>query len=226
MIRVSSAEEFKRLLEALAEDIVYANIHWQLFQALRDATTEQSLVWAQSKTFWYLTLRAHLDVTILRLCRAYDQERSSLHLLSWLKTIQRNRTFFEKPEFERRLSDNPFVASLSAEPRIPDDQVLAQDIQDCSMQDEPVKRLNLYRSNIVAHRNAKGTAVGKDLSEEFPVSWAELETLLARAKEILNRYSNLFSATVHSTSIVGRDDYKCIFSSVAQAVERSRAGKG
>ncbi|GAB4562184.1 MAG: hypothetical protein Tsb007_27980 [Rhizobacter sp.] len=226
MVRVADAAEFKRLLEALAEDIVYANIHWRLFQDLRDATTDQPLVWAQSRTFWYLTLRAHIDVTVLRLCRAYDQQKSSLHLLSWLQTIRENVGFFEKAEFERRMSDNPFVASLAAEPRVPDLQQLDEDIQLCSVQDMTVKRLNLFRSNIVAHRNARTTVSGRDLSKEFPVSWEELEILLLRAREILNRYSNLFSATVHSVSMIGRDDYKYIFSSVATAVQRSRDGEG
>jgi len=124
------------------------------------------------------------------------------------------------------MSDNPFVASLAAEPRVPDLQQLEEDILSCSMQDATVKRLNLFRSNIVAHRNAKTTAAGRDLSKEFPVSWEEIETLLARAKEILNRYSHLFSATVHSVSMIGRDDFKYIFSSIAKAVERSRDGEG
>ena len=165
-------------------------------------------------------------MAVLRICRAYDHEKSSLHLLSWLETIRANIGFFEKAEFERRMSDNPFVASLAAEPRVPDLQQLEEDILSCSMQDATVKRLNLFRSNIVAHRNAKTTAAGRDLSKEFPVSWEEIETLLARAKEILNRYSHLFSATVHSVSMIGRDDFKYIFSSIAKAVERSRDGEG
>jgi len=222
MIRVADAVGFKRLLEGLAEDIVYANIHWRLFQDLRNAITNQPLVWNQSRTFWYLTLRAHIDVTVVRLCRAYDQEKSSLHLLSWLKTIRKNIELFSKAEFERRMSDNPFAASLAAEIRTPDSLLLDEDIRLCSMQDATVKKLYIYRGNIIAHRNAKTTAAGIELSKEFPVTWEELEILLTRAKEILNRYSHLFSATEYSVSMISRDDYEYIFSSVTEAVDRSR----
>jgi hypothetical protein len=45
-----------------------------------------------------------------------------------------------------------------------------------------------------------------------------VELLLDRAKTIFNRYSYMFSAATYSTSIVGKNDFQFIFSSVESAV--------
>jgi hypothetical protein len=116
---------------------------------------------------------------------------------------------------------NPFVASLAAHPRRPDLALLNADIRECSSGDPLVGKLMAHRNNIAAHRNAIGTVTGS--AAAFSMSVANFETLLERARTVLNRYSNLFAAETHSTSIIGKDDYRFIFSTVADAVERSHA---
>ncbi len=53
----------------------------------------------------------------------------------------------------------------------------------------------------------------------------DLEALLNRAHEIVNRYSSLFAASSYSRQIVGHDDYRFVIKSVKEAVERSRASR-
>src|SRR4051812_23900472 len=113
MIRIASSNEFKRLLEALAFDVGYANIHWRLRRDLLAAFPQHPLVQQQTPTFWYLTLSAHESAALQCLARAYDQNSTALHLLSWLNTIQENLHLFETVEFKRRLAGNPFVDSLA-----------------------------------------------------------------------------------------------------------------
>jgi hypothetical protein len=204
MIRISSSEEFKRLFDALATDIVGANIHWRLYRDLHAALGEHRLVWAQSQTFWHLTLNAHTFAAIQQLCRAYDQNQTALHLLSWLKTIQANLHLFEVVEFKKRLSGNTFVDSLAEYPRMPDATTLEQDIRLCSAADPQVRLLLQHRGNLFAHRNARTTAAGRSLSEEFAIPAEDLEALLLRAHTILNRYSSLFIATSHSKAMLNK----------------------
>jgi len=222
MIRIQSAEEFNRLLDALANDVVDANIHWRLYRDLHAAFEKYPLVRIQSQTFWYLTLNAHTFAALQRLCRAFDQNQTSLHLLSWLKTIEANLHLFDRAEFKKRLAGNPFVDSLAEDPRVPDLSTLKQDITLCSDTDPKVHQLIKYRGSVLAHRNARTTAAGRSLSQELAIPIDDFEDLLLRARTILNRYSGLFIATSHSVQMVGHDDYRYIFTCVQSAVERSR----
>jgi len=226
MIRIASAEEFQRLLEALASDVGSANIHWRLYRDLQAALREAPVVRNQSNTFWYLTLNAHSLTALQSLTRAYDSNRQALHLYGWLKTIQANSHFFETAEFKRRLAGNPFVDSLAEHPRMPDPKQLAEDIVLCSTTDPKVKVLVRHRGNIAAHRNAKATAAGHSLSEDFGISDEDFETLLDRAHHIVNRYSSLFAASTYSRQMVGHDDYRYIVKCVKDAVESSRSVRG
>ena len=220
MIRVTSSDEFKRLLEALARDVGDANIHWRLYRDLDAELQQHDQVRNQTRTFWYLTLNAHSFTAVECLCRAFDQNDSALHLHSWLKTIEANLHFFDVPEFKKRLADNPFVESLAESVRIPDRAQLAVDIALCSATDPKVKALQIHRNNITAHRNARMTVQGRPISDEFGISVEVFEALLNRAHEIINRYSSLFTAATYSRKMIGHDDYRYIFKCVQDAVAR------
>lgn len=221
MIKIKDSAEFERLLKALSDDIVDAHIHYQLYKELIEAIRKHPLVVQQSNTFWTFTLQAHLNSSVYALFRAYDQNTSSLHLLSWLSTIRANLHLFEEAGFRERLKDNPYVASLAQDSRKPDETILAEDISSCSNSDPTVMKLTIYRGSRIAHRNAKNLVAAQDVSEHA-LTFEDLNTLLERAKTILNRYSYLFSASSYSTQVVGHDDYEYIFKCVEEKVELVR----
>jgi AbiU2 len=219
MINIANSAELGKLITALSNDIVNAHIHWTLYCDLHEAIQAQPVVWSQSNTFWYLTLEAHVTTAILHLCRAFDQEQKSLHLLSWLKTIKANLQCFDIDDFKKRLSGNAFVDSLAETYRKPDPITLDNDITLCDVSDPLVKKLVTHRNNSVAHRSATLAVNSKPLRPDLLLSDDELNALLARALHILNQYSHFFSATTYSVNMIGRHDYRFIFSSVAAAVE-------
>ena len=81
----------------------------------------------------------------------------------------------------------------------------------------------VHRGNIVAHTGAKRAISDRPLPPEFTLSIEDFESLLLRSRTVLNRYCHLYAAEIYSVNVIGRDDYKFIFSSVAAAVEKSRA---
>jgi AbiU2 len=212
--------EFDRLLTALANDIVSAHIHYQVYKHLRQSLYDYQQVSIQSKTFWQLTLTAHLSTCTHMLCRAYDQETHSLHLHSWLLTIRENLHLFDKEEFRWRLKDNPFVESLAQAPRKPDLAILEEDIRLCSPDDPLVKTFIIHRNSHVAHRGAKKITVERNPHDAYPLTFGDFEVLLARAKAILNWYSSLFAAITYATQIIGHDDYQFIFKCVEEKIQR------
>lgn len=219
MIRFRDEQEFGRLLSGLADDIVDANIHYQLYKDLLSAREEFPLVMIQSNTFWSMTLKAHLGSSLYMLTRAYDQHLGALHLYGLLQTIKANPNLFKEVNFRERKKDNPHVDNLASECRIPDEATLEADIACCSAQDLLVKKLIVNRMNVLAHRNAKSTATGVSISETHPLSHEDFEELLSRSRTMLNRYSQLFEASVYSIKPIGADDFRYIFECVSSSVE-------
>ena len=222
MIPFSNENEFKRLLEGLANDILDAHMHYKLYKDLLSTIEEFPLVVAQSNTFWSMTLKSHLSTSLYMLTKAYDQHSNALHLLSFLQTIKANPTLFSEANFRERKKDNPFVVSLASESRIPDLASLEIDISLCSKENHLVNTLIVHRGNALVHRNAKNTAKGTSVSETHPLSWEDFEVLLARAIEVLNKYSRLFEASTYSTRPIGADDFRYIFECVNSTVEQSQ----
>ena len=219
MIKIKSHLDFERLLKALSDDVIDAHIHFRMHADLVESTNKDPIVFQQSSFFWGLTIQAHLNSCLYALFRAYDQEKTSLHLRSWLITIQANMQLFEDAAFRERLKDNPYVASLAEGAQKPDFAVLAKDIASCSANDPIVKKMTIYRSSRIAHSSAKKLIVKLGHDENNALTFDDLKELLGRAKSILNRYSYLFAASVYSTEVVGNDDYKYIFKSVVEKVE-------
>jgi hypothetical protein len=221
MIKVKNSTEFDNLLRALADDIVLAHIHYQLYKDLRQALSDHPSVVHQSNTFWQLTLNAHINTSSLALSRAYDQEKDSLHLHGWLLTIRKHLHLFDQDAFRQRLKSNPFVESLAQLPRKPDSRVLEEDIQRCSSKDPLVKTLRNLRGKAIAHRSASLTITQKNIYADYPFTFGDYEELLARAIAILNRYCRLFAAVTYSTNMIGLDDYQFIFKSVEEKIQRT-----
>lgn len=223
-LNLKSAEEFRRLLTTLLDDLVDARFHFRLHQNLDKAIEEYSLEFSQSPTFWNLTRRAHIDAVLLRLCRAYDtNDQPALNLRNLLDTIQANLSIFDEPNFRQRLKGNAFVDSLAAELNPPDHAQLKKDIKAVSVADSLVKKLVIWRHNYIAHRNSDYALNPNDLSSQYPLLFAEIDELLKRALEVGNRYSLLFDASICSTMMVGGDDYLNVLKAVRehmQAYER------
>src|SRR6266849_2753023 len=221
-IPIRDSNEFNRLLLALVDELVDAKIHFNLHQDIYAVMPEYFAEFNQSWTFWSLTLSAHMDAVLLRLCKAYDQyggDKPSLNLRSFLGTIKANLHLFDEPNFRERLKDNAFVDSLAADVRRPDSQQLEKDLESVSNTNPLVKNLTIWRNNYYAHHSRTLALNPPSFARENPLQFSEIEALLTNGVTIVNHYSHLFIATVHSTSIVGRDDYMSLLRSVRRALE-------
>jgi hypothetical protein len=220
-IQISDSQQFHRLLSALADELVEAEVHFKLYKDLTAAIPEYLVEVNQSRTFWSLTLTAQLDAVVHRLCRAYDQYDSGnppVNLRNLLDTIDANQHLFDEPNFRERLKGNPFVDSLAATPRRPDSAQLQK-----NHADPLVKKIVIQRNNLYAHLSSAHALDAKAFAEKYPISLPDIEALLANGITIVNRYSDLFIATRHSTNIVGRDDYRRVLEAVREAIAAHEA---
>jgi hypothetical protein len=220
-IAIQNPEQFRRLLVALANEIVDANIYWKLHKDLQIAAATFQTEVNQAPAFWSLTLQAHLDAAVFRLCKIYDQHRDGLNLQSLLQTIQANAHVFSEENFRARLAGNPFVDSLAAEARAPDMTQLATDLAYVSKNtNAKVQVLVDLRNKFYAHRASRDVVAATDFATEYPLTKGDVTELLTTALEIVNRYSNLFHAQSYSSQMVGRDDYRTVIDAVHWDLKR------
>jgi len=211
---VSNSKEFGRLLDGLGDDIIGAAIHFRLHKDLWESVPAFERELNQSPTFWSLTFGAHLDAARSRLFRAYDQRPDTLCLRNLLLTIRENLTLFGAGPG----AAVPDVIKRRASP--PDPSGLAQDLVLVAPQDPLVKKLVALRGNLYAHRNAANVAQELKIETRFPLSYAEVDILVNRAVQILNKYSGLFRHSSWSTKMIGHDDYKQVLKYVRESVDR------
>lgn len=209
-------------IRALAIDAVDAVIHWKLSRGILEATVKWPLVTQQSNTFWQLTITAHVNVSVLAMCRVFDQQKTALHLHGLLQLIKKNLPLFDEAQFRERLCDNSFVESLAQSARRPDARQLATDIALCSPRDPLVKQLVTHRNTAVAHLSQKRHLNRTPTRTDEEIKNSDFEILLNRAVEIVNRYSSLFGAEHFSTQVIGHDDYETVFLWVQERVEQER----
>lgn len=214
-IKLNSEDEFYRLLRGLSDDIIDAHIYWGQYQALQDQVEKWPQVYAEGSTFWIYTLHAHRRTALACLCRAFDQEPSSLHLHSWLVTIKNHLDLFGRDKVEQRMPSDPFVKWMKEDAAKPDPQELDDDIKNCSRDNADVAALNNYRGAVLAHRAARLTKLGDPT--KLPALFVEqVERLLSLSLLVLNRYSYMFTASHFATKPIGHDHVENIFNSVSE----------
>jgi len=209
-IKIQSGDELNKLLDALAYEIVDAQIYHKLFCDLVDSIPAHKREFQQSNTFWGLTIVSLKEARLTRLCRVFDQESSSLNLVNLLETIQANLHLFEESHFRKRLQDNAFVDSLAESDRVPSKQQLSDDIEYASCRNPLVKELMIWRNNIVAHRGVKLSLGKKQVLQQNSLSPQEIEELLDQSLKIFNRYLSLYRASTWSRQVIGHDDYQSL----------------
>lgn len=219
-IKIKTSDELNKLLDVLALEIVDANIYYRLYSDILDSIEKYWKEFSQSNTFWSFTLDSLRDAYMIRLCRIFDRESRSLNLFNLLETIKANIHLFEEEHFRERLKDNAFVESLAEVDRLPNQAQLERDLHFASDRNPLVKKLMIWRNNIIAHRGAK-VSLGKDeMLANNLLNQKEIETLLDGCFEIFNQYSDLYRASTWSKKVIGHDDYKYILEFIKLGLQK------
>lgn len=219
-IMIKRGDDLNKLLNSLAMEIVDANIYHRLYLDLINSRKDYARVFRQSNTFWHFTLDALNDARMIRLCRIFDQESNSLNLVNLVETIKANIHFFQEEHFRERLKENAFVNSLTEVARIPDEAQLDKDIWFSSQQNPLVKKLTIWRHNLIAHKGAKISLGKNEILANHPLSLGEIESLLDECFIVLNRYSSLYRASTYSRKVIGHDDYKSLLKFVEMGLQK------
>ncbi len=218
-IDITDSAQFKRLLEALVDEIIDARDYFRLHRDINATIQDYQAEFNQSAAFWTFTLNAYMDAIFLRLCKAYDlsEGNPNLSLRNFLETIQANLNLFDEPNFRERLKDNPFVDSLAADPRKPDSAQLQRDLESVSNANPLVRKLTIWRNKYFAHRSRSSALDPKGFVEQNSILFSEIKALIDNGLRIVNFYSSLFGATVHTSLPI--KDYRYLLEAVRKDLE-------
>ena len=220
-ISVQDDIEFNALVQALARDVVDAHIYWDQHNALQAQLEKWPEVQTEGWPFWYYAQQAHQRTALTCLARVFDQEQNSLHLRAWLISIRDHLHLFGKDAVKLRRPGDPFV-QWQPEDAVPDPIQLNKDIDLCSMRDPDVAALIVYRNTVLAHRGAKLSKQG--VTAKLPeLHYEQIQQLLARARDILNRYNYMFDASFFSMTPLGHDAVERIFEGMQRDLDQQKA---
>jgi hypothetical protein len=179
--------EIRPFLKALSDEILNAAIHYQLYKDLNESVRDYSDEMNTTPAFWNLTMNANLTAARSALFRAYDFSVEGVNLSRLLAHIE-DHVSVDKNEID---ADRRLVSRT-----------------------DPLIERNLWqRNNLFAHKNF-GHIVGKLGKVKYDITHGELQELIDRAVEILNKYSQRIRRGIWSTQIVGHDDYKNVLRAV------------
>jgi hypothetical protein len=193
-------------IDLLMNDIVYANIFNRLIKDLVGELNNNKHLIIQSNTFWYLTINAFKESRMIRLCRIFDSRDDCISMINLLEAIKANNGLFSKEYFKIRLSNNPFVESLSSYNR----EIELKDIQsdiDKINNNISIKKIQDLRHNLFAHLGLKSSLKNYIDLKHADMDISEIDELLEICMKLMNKYMALFKATSWSNVIVGHDDY-------------------
>ena len=142
-----------------------------------------------SQAFWSTVYGALSDAALYGLARAYDQNDDALTLRTLLETISSDPIFLRRPE--------DF-----------DLHQLEEDLRSVRHDgNRAVAHLMIWRHKFFAHRDPTKIANMQKLSDDYPITWDEIRTLLDTGLTIANRYGLAFFRTVTSRNVHGHNDY-------------------
>jgi hypothetical protein len=193
--------DFDKLTDALAFECQYAAVDYRMYEDLAKAAGENEIVVIQSKAFWSMTISAHLNSAILRLCRIYDHQVSAMSLLKWLKLIKQKPKWLQVP---------------------PDPKQLDADIRYVSNDNPKIENLTKYRGNVVAHLGQNYVLNFRETRQSFKFTHGDMKELLEHGLKIVNRYAALYKGHTWSSNMIGADDYQFVFKELKHAIERKR----
>lgn len=227
-IQVSNAEEFKRLIVALALEMVDAKIAFKMHMNLVEAhQAEIGEGMSEAWTFWSLTIQGHLDSAVFRLCRIYDQDDRNLGLRGFLDTVRANQHLFSIERFAERVQGRVHQEDLASSFEVLDPKRLETDMDYVTRATNPtVDRLIMVRHNYYSHRNARDVVADRAVHEAYPHMRNEVGELLDGGLDIVNYYSGLFDMNTWSSVILGATDFHYVLKAVRERLQQHRAERG
>ena len=211
-------------IEKLRNELFVTDVQFQLFVELKKAAPNYKEEIRATPLFWDYTMRAHIDMVVLRLCRLYDSDNKTISLPNFVLTVEANRELFSKAAFIERNKNSPSLEWAVKYNRDLSPKFLEESKKIWSSRNPLVKNLLIMRNHFVAHLNHELTFGDAELfQKKFPLHFKDIEKLIKDGFSLLNDVSSVFGGS-HFSGLEGSnypfDDFKFILEKLKTCLKR------
>jgi hypothetical protein len=222
--RKVTPKQFVEQIEKLRNELFVTDVQFQLYVSLKKTIPSYKDEIRATPLFWDYTMRAHIDMVVLRLCRLYDPDSETISLPNFILTIEANLDLFSKAAFVERNKDSANLEWALQYNRDLNPKFLEEAKKNCSSKNPVVKNLLAMRNNFVAHLNHELTFGDAELfQKKYPLHYKDIEKLIKDGLGLLNDISSVFGGSYFSGlegSNYPFDDFKFILETVKKHLKR------
>ena len=212
-------------IEKLRNELFVTDVQFQLYVGLRKAAPNYKEEIRSTPLFWDYTMRAHIDMVVLRLCRLYDPDSKTISLPNFVLTIEANRELFSKAAFIERNKDSANLEWALKYNRDLSPKFIEEAEKICSSKNPLVKNLLIVRNHFVAHLNHELTFGDAELFQKrFPLHFKDIEKLIEDGLGLLNSASSIFGGSVFDGTKGTNypfDDFKFILETLKMCLKKT-----
>lgn len=165
---------FNHYRQELSQTFVQAYTYLDNFLGVYNALQAEDCLTREARRFSILCLVAFKEAAVLRCARFFDTSPSAVSLNQFLAAVDRTA--------------GTFKMASAKEIR---DQISA-DRRELAVSKEEIDRVLVWRNERIAHQFTKNLADPEQVYQDFPLAIGEFRALLLAAREIINKYSQLY----------------------------------
>ncbi|RLC56720.1 MAG: hypothetical protein DRH89_05060 [Candidatus Cloacimonadota bacterium] len=200
-----SRKKFEKYLMKFETDITNLNSCFQLFEHLNKSLSSRRKEMEIAKCFFTIILNSLLTNIIITICRLYEnydgKKRSEINLNRFLNFIEQNNKMI-------------FPKSIKY-------KIINEDKEKIKKQETTLEKIFVWRDKYLAHTDNKYLLNFTQLSEDNPINFDELQSLIEIAKETVNKYCKLYKNDFIIFDIVNVYDIDNIFYSLTKELKNS-----
>ena len=201
---------FLKYYEELIKETTYAHAHLKLWEQLVDCTKEYLHELNEAPHFFRLTMKSHLDNTILTLSRILDKYEGSLSIWKFLDLVEQNREIFSTQAFQNHIINNQYYEDL-IKSHVP---ITLNDIQGHRKEldglRQVIDKIKTWRDKRLAHLDRRFHLRNRNVS----LQRQQIQNVIDTLARILNKYSSAYHASSWSIQFVSEGDFQGVMNAI------------
>ena|SRR5713101_217557 len=210
-LKLASPEHLAGFIRVLWDELYWADVYYGIFKEGSKLSKRYQPAFNQAPFFWAYTLRAHCETALVYVHRLYDQNAESFNLHRFLLTVRNHPEAFDVDAVRKRRAKDPYADHLIKSIGPLDHAQLKRDIEFCSDTNPKVRNLKTRRDRITFHKDERELFRQTPFEKDYPLLFGDIDLLIDRGFEILNRYSEYFDTTQRSRNLREWKDMEFVF---------------
>lgn len=215
-LNLATYKQFAEFIRVLWDELYWADVYYGIFKEGSKLLKRYETAFNNARFFWHCTLQAHRQTALVYVHRLYDQNADSFNLHRFLLTIRNRPEIFDANAVRKRRAMDPHADRLIKSIGPIDIAQLERDIEFCSDKNPMVKILKTWRDRMTFHKDERELFRDTPFEKDYPLFLGDIDILIDRGFEILNRYSEYFDTTQPSRNPGEWKDMEFVFEVLAR----------